>query len=43
LAEGVSEDDASLVFNNSTQKVIKDAIKNARYQLITFYYRHELK
>jgi hypothetical protein len=43
LAEGVSEDDASLVFNNSTRKVIKDAIKNARHQSITYYYRRKLK
>jgi hypothetical protein len=28
--EGVFEDDASLVFNNLAQKVIKDAIKHAR-------------
>jgi hypothetical protein len=42
FAEHVSEDDASLVFNNSAQKVIKDAIKHARYQSIT-YYMHKLK
>jgi hypothetical protein len=43
LPEGVSEDDASVVFNNSARKVIKDAIKHARYQSITYYYRHELR
>jgi hypothetical protein len=31
LAEGVSEDDASLVFNKSV-RFIKDAIKEDRYQ-----------
>jgi hypothetical protein len=41
--EGVFEDDVSLVFNNLAQKVIKDAIKHARYQSITYYYRCELK
>jgi hypothetical protein len=43
LVEGVSEDDTSLVFNKSAQKVIKGAIKNARYQSMTYYYRYELK
>jgi hypothetical protein len=28
LAKGVSEDEASLIFNNATHKVIKDAFKN---------------
>jgi hypothetical protein len=42
LSEGVSKDDALVVFNNSAQKVIKDAIKHARYQPITYYSRHEL-
>jgi hypothetical protein len=41
--DGVFEDDASVVFNNSAQNVIKDAIKHARYQLITYYYRRELR
>jgi hypothetical protein len=39
LPEGASDDDASVVFNNSAQKVIKDA----RYQSITYYYRCELR
>jgi hypothetical protein len=39
LSMGVSEDDALLVFNNSAQKVIKDTIKHAGYQLITYYYK----
>jgi hypothetical protein len=43
LHEGVSKDDVSLVFNNSTQKVIKDAIKHARYQSITYYYMCEMR
>jgi hypothetical protein len=43
LAEGVFEDDALLVFNNSAQKVIKDAIRNARYLSITYYYKCKLK
>jgi hypothetical protein len=43
LTEGVFEDDASLMFNNLAQKVIKDAIKHARYQSITYYYSSELK
>jgi hypothetical protein len=42
LAEGVLEDDASLVFNNSAWKVIKDAIQHARCQSFTFHYRREL-
>jgi hypothetical protein len=43
LDEGVFEDDPSVVFNNSAQKVIKDSIKHARYQLITYYYKRKLK
>jgi hypothetical protein len=43
LIEGVSEDDALLVFNNSSKNVIKDTIKHDMYQSITYYYRHELK
>jgi hypothetical protein len=30
LADGVSEDEAGLVFNNVAWKVIKDAFKHAR-------------
>jgi hypothetical protein len=43
LPDGVSEDDTLVVFNNSAQKVIKDAIKRARYQSFTYYYMHELR
>jgi hypothetical protein len=43
LTEGVFEGDASLMFNNLAQKVIKDAIKHVRYQSITYYYSSELK
>jgi hypothetical protein len=43
LHEGVFEDNASVVFNNSVQKVIKDAIKHARYLSITYYYRRKLR
>jgi hypothetical protein len=43
LPEGVSEDNTSLVFNNSAQKVVKDAIKHATYQSVTYYYRRELR
>jgi hypothetical protein len=30
LADGVSEEEANLIFNNATWKVIKDAFKHAR-------------
>jgi hypothetical protein len=43
LPEVVSVDDASVVFNSLAWKVIKDAIKHARYQSITYYYMHELR
>jgi hypothetical protein len=43
LTDGVSEDDTSVVFNNLVQKVIKDAIKHARYQPLTYYDRRELR
>jgi hypothetical protein len=29
LADSISEDKANLIFNNATQKVIKDAFKHA--------------
>jgi hypothetical protein len=32
-----------MVFHNSAQKVIKDAIKHARFQSIAYYYRCVLK
>jgi hypothetical protein len=38
LADGISEDEANLVFNNATQKVIKDTFKHARCISITSYY-----
>jgi hypothetical protein len=38
LADGVSEDDVNLVFNNATRKVIKDALNHARYISIASYY-----
>jgi hypothetical protein len=38
LANGVSEDKASLVFNNAAVKVIKDAFKHARYIYVASYY-----
>jgi hypothetical protein len=38
LAEGVSEDEASLVFNNVACKVIKDAFKHARCISVASYY-----
>jgi hypothetical protein len=38
LADGISEDKANLIFNNATQKVIKDAFKNARYISVATYY-----
>jgi hypothetical protein len=43
LPKGVFEDDASVVFNNSARKVIKDAIKHTSYQSITYYYRRKLR
>jgi hypothetical protein len=38
LADGISEDEANLVFNNAAQKVIKDAFKHARCLSIASYY-----
>jgi hypothetical protein len=43
LLEGVSKCNTSMVFHNSAQKVIKDAIKHARFQSIAYYYRCVLK
>jgi hypothetical protein len=40
LAEGVSEDEAGLVFNNVACKVIKDAFKHVHCISITSYYTH---
>jgi magnesium-transporting ATPase (P-type) len=38
LVNGVSEDKASLVFNNAALKVIKDAFKHARCIYVASYY-----
>jgi hypothetical protein len=40
LTDGVSEDEASLVFNNATFKVIKDAFKHDRCISVATYYTH---
>jgi hypothetical protein len=38
LANGVSEDEASLIFNNVARNVIKDSFKHVRYMSIATYY-----
>jgi hypothetical protein len=38
LADGVSEAEPSLVFNNVAQKVIKDIFKHARCISVAIYY-----
>jgi hypothetical protein len=38
LADGVTDAEASLIFNNAAHRVIKDAFKHARYQDITYYH-----
>jgi hypothetical protein len=38
LVDGVSEDEANLIFNNAACKVIKDAFKHARCISIASYY-----
>jgi hypothetical protein len=38
LVSGISEDEAYLVFNNATQKVIKDAFKHAHCISVASYY-----
>jgi hypothetical protein len=38
LADDVSEEEANLVFNNATQKVIKDAFKHAHCISVASYY-----
>jgi hypothetical protein len=38
LADGISEDEANLIFNNAAQKVIKDAFKHARCISVASYY-----
>jgi hypothetical protein len=43
LPEGVFEQVAYVVFHNSARKVVKDAIKHARFQSIAYYHRNMLK
>jgi hypothetical protein len=43
LPEGVFEQVASVVFHNSARKVVRDAIKYARFQSIAYYHRNMLK
>jgi hypothetical protein len=43
LSDGVSEQVASVIFHNSAQKVVKDAIKHARFQSIANYHKNVLK
>jgi hypothetical protein len=43
LPDRVSEVEASSVFNNAAQKVIKDAFKHARYIFVATYYTQVLK
>jgi hypothetical protein len=38
LANDVSKDEGNLVFNNASQKVIKDTFKHAYYIFIASYY-----
>jgi hypothetical protein len=38
LADGISEDEDNLIFNNVTQKVIKDAFKHVRCISVASYY-----
>jgi magnesium-transporting ATPase (P-type) len=40
LAEGVSEDEANLVFNNAACKVIRNAFKHTRCIYVACYYTH---
>jgi hypothetical protein len=37
LADGISENEANLVFNNAAWKVIKDSFKHTRYIFIASY------
>jgi endonuclease III-like uncharacterized protein len=43
LSEGVFEQVASVVFHNSAWKVVKYAIKHARFHSIAYYHRNVLK
>jgi hypothetical protein len=38
LVDGISEDEANLIFNNAAQKVIKDAFKPTRCISVASYY-----
>jgi hypothetical protein len=38
LSDGISEDEANLIFNNAAWKVIKDSFKHARCISVTSYY-----
>jgi hypothetical protein len=38
LTDDVTEDEANLMFNNVTRKVIKDAFKHACYIYVASYY-----
>jgi hypothetical protein len=37
LVDNISEDEANLIFNNATRKVIKDAFKHARCVSVASY------
>jgi hypothetical protein len=43
LAEGISEDVASIVFNEAARKVIKDAVKHALLVPISVFYTKVMK
>jgi hypothetical protein len=38
LADGVSKDEANLIFSNAAHKLIKDAFKHARCISVASYY-----
>jgi hypothetical protein len=38
LVNGISKDEANLIYNNATRKVIKDAFKHARCISMASYY-----
>jgi hypothetical protein len=40
LADSIGEDEANLIFNNATQKLIKDAFKHVCCISIASYYTH---
>jgi hypothetical protein len=43
LADSVTDAEASLIFNNTAHKVIKDVFKHARFEAITYYHTKVLK